>query len=181
MQQSNPRALGCMDCILPKILFYITFECWLFCPTVPFEGLSDVVFHIRSEGTGAVVVFVVALAGVDVDEMVLYGPLNTPRHVIIYGGEACRHADGLVIAEQRTIGTLRLGIVEVDAVDVNPVIRCVTAENAVQTMLTDRARCTVAYIIAVGFLSEDLFSCLWGNTLLLHVLCCYLSAKVINL
>ena len=116
---------------LPQILLYESFECRLFCPAVPLEGLSDVAFNIRCEGTGAVVVFVVALAGVDVDEMVLDGPLNTSRHVVVDGGEACRHAYRLVVAEQRTVGTLHLGIVEVDAVDVNPVIRRVTAEDAV--------------------------------------------------
>ena len=60
-------------------------------PAVGFEGLADVAFHIRCHGTGAIVVFVVALAGIDMDEVVLNGTLHTAWHIIIDSGDTNRH------------------------------------------------------------------------------------------
>ncbi len=46
---------------LPKKLFDITIESWLFRPAGIFDELTDVLLHVGSHGAGAVVVFVVAL------------------------------------------------------------------------------------------------------------------------
>lgn len=121
-------------------------------------------------------VLVVAFAGVDIDEVVLDGALNTSRHVVIDGGKTDRHADRLILAELWTVGALHLGIVEVDTVDVNPVCGFVTAEYAVKTMLTKRTNGAVAYFIVVGLRCEDLFSGLGGVTFLFHV-CSDLSVQ----
>lgn len=72
-------------------------------------------------------VLVVALTRIDVDEMVLDSSLHASRHVVIHGDDSGGHANGLVVAKLRTVGTLHLGIIEVDAIGVNPVCRCVTA------------------------------------------------------
>lgn len=149
---------------LPKELLDIAIEIGFFGPAVSLDGIADVLLHVGSHGTGAVVVFVVAFTGVDVDEMVLDGALNAAWHVIIDGGEFDGHTDWFVLAEHGTVRTLHRGVVEVDAKDVNPVIWRIFAENAMQTMFTDRAGRAVTDLIVVCFLSENLFSCLRGNT-----------------
>ena len=65
---------------LPQKLFDVVRELGLLCPTVGFEGLADVTFHIGRHGTGAVVVLVITLAGIDMDEVVLDGTLHRNRH-----------------------------------------------------------------------------------------------------
>ena len=71
----------------------------LLCPAVVFESLADVAFHIGRHGTGAIVVFVVTFAGIDMDEVVLDGALYSSGHIIIHGRKANRHANGLILAE----------------------------------------------------------------------------------
>ena len=159
----------CLIKTLPQKLFDVAHEPWLLCPAKVLKDLADVTFDIGRHGAGAVVVLVVALAGVDIDEVVLDGALNTSRHVVIDGGKTGRHADGFILAELWTVGALHLGIVEVNAVDVNSVCGFVTADNAVKTMLTKRTNGAVAYFIVVSFRCEDLFSGLWGVTFLFHV------------
>ena len=166
----------CLIKTLPQILFDVVHEPWLFGPAKVLKDLADVTFDIGGHGAGAVVVLVIAFAGVNIDEMVLDGALNATRHVVIDGGEARRHTDGLILAELGTVGALHLGIVEVDTMDVNPVCGFVTAENAVKTMLTKRTNGAVAYFIVVGLRCEDLFFGLGGVTFLFHV-CSDLSVQ----
>ncbi len=155
--------------MLPKVLLDIVVEIGLFGPAVSLDGVADVLFHVGSHGTGAIMVFVVAFTGVDVDEMVLDGALDAAWHVIIDGGESDGHADRLVLAEHGTIRTLHRGVVEIDAKDVNPVIWRIFAENAVQAMFTDRTGCAVTNLIIVCLFSENLFSGLWCRTFLFHI------------
>ena len=44
-------------------------------PTVGFEGLTNIALHIGCHRTRTVVIFVVAFAGIDMDEVVLDGAL----------------------------------------------------------------------------------------------------------
>ena len=76
--------------MLPQIFFDIAGEIGLLSPAVVFDGLADVAFYIGRHWTGAVVVLVVALAGIDVDEVVLDSTFYTTRHVVIDGGESDR-------------------------------------------------------------------------------------------
>ena len=94
---------------------------------------------VGGERTGAVVVLVVAFAGVDVDEVVLDSTLDASRHVVIDSGKTGGYADRIILTELGAVGALRLGTVEVDAEDVKPVGWCVTGKNAVEAMLTKRA------------------------------------------
>ena len=103
---------------LPKIFLDVTAEGGLLRPTIAFEGLANVAFHIRCHRTSAVVIFVVAFAGIDMDEVVLDGALHPSRHIVIHGRKANRHANGLVLAEQRTTFTLHLWIIQVDTVGI---------------------------------------------------------------
>ena len=149
---------------LPKVLFDIAIEIGFFGPAASLDGIADVLLHVGSHGAGAVVVFVVAFTGVDVDEMVFDGALDAAWHVIIDGGESDGHTNRFVVAEHGTVGTLHRGVVEVDAKDVKPVLWRIIAENTMQAMFTDGAGRAVTNLIVVCFLSENLFSGLWGNT-----------------
>ena len=140
----------------------------LFCPAVVLEGLADVVLDVGSERAGAVVVLVVALAGVDVDEVVFDSTLDASRHVVIDGGKAGGYADRIILAELGAVGALRLGTVEVDAEDVKPVGWCVTGKNAVEAMLTKRACSTEADRVFVCLLCEDFLAGLWGVFVIWH-------------
>ena len=103
---------------LPEIFLDVTAEGGFLCPTVVFEGLANVALHIWRHRTGAVVIFVVAFAGIDMDEVVLDSALHPPWHIVIDRGEANRHTDGLVLAEQRTTFTLHLWIIQVDTIGI---------------------------------------------------------------
>ena len=138
-------------------------------PAVGFEGLADVTLHIGRHGTGTVVVFVIPLAGIDMDEVVLDGTLYPSRHVVIDGGESDGHTDRLIFAKQGTAFTLHLGIVQVDTVGVKSVFGFITGEYAVKAMLTKGTDRTVADAVAVCFLSEDLLSGLWCLIFLFHI------------
>ena len=122
------------------------------------EGAADVGLNLGWEGTGAVVVLVVALAGIDADEMAFDGFLDAAGHVVIDGGEADGHADGLVVAIERTAFALHLGALEVDAADEQAVGGHIAGEDAVQTMLAQRTDGAVADDILVGLRGEDLFA-----------------------
>ena len=116
----------------------------LLSPTVVFEGLADVALDIGREGTSAVVVFVIALAGINTNKVVLDGALNAAWHVVIHGGESEGHADGLVIAEPRTTFTLHLRIGKVDALNEHSILRCISTEDTVKTVFMKWTHGTVA-------------------------------------
>ena len=137
---------------LPQELFYISSKLRLLGPAVVFDGLADVAFYIGCHGTGAVVVRVVTFTGIDMDEVVLDGTLDTTWHIIIDGGEADGHTNRLIFAKQGTAFTLHLGIVQVDTVGVKSVFGFITGEYAVKAMLTKGANRTVADAIVVCFL-----------------------------
>ena len=154
---------------LPQKLLDVAGELGFLRPAIVLEGLADVTLHIGRHGTGAVVVLVITLAGIDMDEVVLDGTLHPSWHVVIDGGEADGHADRFVFGKQRTALTLHLGIVQVDTVGVKSVLGLVTGEQAVKAMLTKGADCTVADAVVVCFFSEDLLSGLWCLIFLLHI------------
>ena len=73
-------------------------------------------------------VFVVALAGVDINQVVLDGTLHTAWHVVIDRRQFDGHADDLVFAKQGTTFTLHLRIAKVDTGDIETVLGLVTGE-----------------------------------------------------
>jgi hypothetical protein len=116
------------DHLLPQIILNKVEESGFLCPTVVFQSLTDIAFYVRGERAGAVVVFVVALAGVDINQVVLDGTLHTAWHVVIDRRQFDRHADDLVFAEQGTAFTLHLRIAKVDAGDIEALLGFVTGE-----------------------------------------------------
>ena len=89
-------------------------------------------------------VFVVALAGVDMNKVVLDSALDAAWHVVIHGGESDGHTDGLVIAEPRTTFTLHLRIVKVDALNEHSVLRRISTEDTMKTVFTKWTHSTIA-------------------------------------
>ena len=116
------------DHLLPQIILNKVEESGFLSPTVVFQSLTDIAFYVRGERAGAVVVFVVALAGVDINKVVLDGTLHTAWHVVIDRRQFDRHADDLVFAEQGTAFTLHLRIAKVDAGDIEALLGFVTGE-----------------------------------------------------
>ena len=103
---------------LPEIFLDVTAEGGFLCPTIIFEGLANVALHIRRHRTGAVVIFVVAFAGINMDEVVLDGTFHPSWHVVIDSREANGHANGLVFTKQWATFTLHLWIIQVDTVGI---------------------------------------------------------------
>ena len=130
--------------MLPQEFFDVPTEGGFLSPAVVFESLADVALDIGRKGTSAVVVFVVALAGIDMNKVVLDGTLDTARHVVIHGGESDGHADGLVIAEPRTTLTLHLRIVKVHALHEHPILRRISTEDTMKTVFTKWTHSTIA-------------------------------------
>ena len=89
-------------------------------------------------------VFVIALTGIDMNKVVLDGALDAARHVVIDSRESDWHADGLVIAEPRTTFTLHLRIGKVDALNEHSVLRRISTEDTVKTVLTKWTHGTIA-------------------------------------
>lgn len=137
-------------------------ELGLLSPAIALDRLTNVALNVRRKGTFAVVILVVALARVDIDQVVLDGALHATRHVVIDGGETYGHAHWLVFAKQGTTFTLHLRIAKVDAGDIEALLGFVTGEQAVETMLTKRTSRAEAGLIVVCLLCEDLFAGLWG-------------------
>ena len=111
---------------------------------------------------------VVALAGIDMNKVILDSALDAAWHVVIHGGESEGHADWLVIAEPRTTFALHLRIGKIDALHKHSVLRCISTEDTMKTVLTKWTYGTVANRISVSLLFEDLLSGLWGNIFLFH-------------
>ena len=103
---------------LPKIFLDVTAEGGFLRPTVVFEGLANVALHIWRHRTDAVMVFVIAFAGIDVNEMVLDGALHPSWHIVIDRREANGHANGLVFTKQWATFTLHLWIIQVDTIGI---------------------------------------------------------------
>ena len=114
--------------LLPQVILNKVEESGFLSPTVVFQSLTDIAFYVRGERASAVVVFVVALAGVDINKVVLDGTLHTAWHVVIDRRQFDRHADDLVFAEQGTAFTLHLRIAKVDAGDIEALLGFVTGE-----------------------------------------------------
>ena len=130
--------------MLPQEFFDVATEGGLLVPAVVLEGLTDVALDIGREGTSAVVVFVIALTGIDMNKVVLDGALDAAWHVVIHGGESEGHADGLVIAEPRTTFALHLRISKVDALHEHSVLRRISTENTMKTVFPKWTHGTVA-------------------------------------
>lgn len=154
--------------MLPQIFFDIAGEIGLLSPTVIYDGLADVTLYIGRQWTGAVMVLVVAFAGINIDEVVLDGTLYATGHIVIDGGESDGQTNGLIITVLWTIFSLHLGIKQVDASDIDSILGFITGKNTVEAMLTKRASFTEANGVVVCLFCEDLFAGLWSVLFLLH-------------
>ena len=161
----------------PKIFFDVAGEGGLLKPAAFLEGLEHVALDVGSQRAGTVVILVATLAGIDIDEMVLDGTLQTAWHIVIDSGEAVGHANGFVLAKQWTVFALHLGVTEVDAGGVEPFRWFVVAENAVEAVHTQRADVTVAGLVVVCLFGKDFFAAPGSIVVLCHS-CCYFVCKV---
>ena len=70
---------------LPEILLDIIEKTGLLSPSGIDHDLADVLLYVGRQRAGAVVVLVVALAGVDGDEVMLDASLDATWHVVVDG------------------------------------------------------------------------------------------------
>ena len=166
---------------LPKVLFNIIVKDGFLLPAEVFQGLADELLFLGSDGTLAAVVFVVALAGKDIDKMVLDGTLQTARHVIIHSAQADRHTDGFIVTILRAIGTLRLWVSEVDASNGDKTIWDIVLQDVAQTIFSDGTVLAVAYNIASCLFTKDFFSGGLGGILFCHTDIWFVEAKLIKM
>lgn len=163
---------------LPQILLDVAGELGFLSPAVTLEGLADVGLDIGGEGTGAVVVLVIAFAGIDGDEVVLDGTFHATRHVVVSAGETVGHADWGIVAVFRTVVALHLGIGEVDAGDTTLVLGDISAEDVAEAMVAKGTAGAVAYEVVRGFFAKDFFARLGGNLFLFHHVLLFWWCKV---
>ena len=71
---------------LPEILLDIIEKTGLLSPSGIDHDLADVLLYVGRQRAGAVMVFVVTLAGVDGDEVMLDASLDATWHVVVDGG-----------------------------------------------------------------------------------------------
>lgn len=124
--------------------------------------------HVGSEGTGAVVILVVAFAGIDSDEVVLDGTLQMGWHIVVDSGQANWHADGFVATEITAVGCLHLWGGQVDAGDQVLFFAHIAGEDAAEAMVAQGADGAVAYDVACGLLAEKVVAGLGGVLVFFH-------------
>lgn len=130
--------------ILPKVLLDVAVESGFLCPAEGEEGLADRGLDIGGDGTEGAVVLIVALAGVEADEVVLDGAGKAGGDVVVHLPEAEGHADGMVGAVVLTVGLLHLWVPQVDVCDDGVVLGDKVFENAAKAVLAEGARLALA-------------------------------------
>ena len=144
---------------LPQVVLDVGVELQGLIPAEVAGGAAYVLLVVGQGGAVAAVVFVVALAVEVGDEVMLQCAFYTGRHVVIHVREAEGHADGLVVAVQWAGLCLCLWVVEVDAARKSALVREVVAEDAAETVLTERTcLCVADTVVRVCFQREDLFA-----------------------
>ena len=79
-------------------------------PADRLEEATEVGFFGRREGTGAVVILIIAPPAIFINKVVLDGALHPARHVVVDGAQSDGHADGLIAAVHQAL--LSLGTLE---------------------------------------------------------------------
>ena len=102
--------------MLPQIVLNVIVELDGLLPAKAEDGLADVLFVLRRNGTISAVVFVIALAVEVLDKVLLQRTGNAQGHVVVHLCNAKGHADGLVVAVHVTRLGLHCRSVEIDAV-----------------------------------------------------------------
>ena len=165
---------------LPQIFLDIVEEAGFFSPPGIDHDLADVLLYVGRQRAGAVVVFIVALAGVDGDEVMLDASLYAAWHVVVDGGEAAGHAYRFVVTVLWTVSTLQLWIVKVDGMHEEAFLGRIAGKEAAQTVLSQRTNGAVAYIVMVCLLCKYLLTGPEGVFFLCHICCVILCAKLVN-
>ena len=132
-------------------------------PAVVAEGLADIALDIGSEGTGTVVVLVVAFAGEEADEAVLDGALQMMGHVVVHPFEAEGHTDRLVGAILGAIFSLHPWVSEIDTGNNKVIHGDIVLEDATKAMFPDRTVLTLADDAFSHHFAEKVFSGLRGR------------------
>lgn len=147
---------------LQKILLGVVVEDGLLLPAEVEEGLADELFYVRSDGTTAVVIFVVKFPVGKVDEVILDGTLQMAWHVVVHPLEAEGHADwfdGTILGAVCFPGHW---IPEIYGRDNRVILRNIVHQDAAKAMLLYRTIKTLAHCFVLRHFAEQFFFGLSG-------------------
>ena len=120
------------------ILLGVAVEDGFLMPAEVVEGLADELFYIRSDGTTAVVIFVVKFPVGKVDEVILDGTLQMAWHVVVHPLEAEGHADWFDGTIVGAVCFLSHWISEIYGLDNRVILRNIVHQDAAKAMLLHR-------------------------------------------
>lgn len=126
------------------------------------EGLADELFYVGSDGTTAVVIFVVKFPVGKVDEVILDGTLQTAWHVVVHPLEAEGHTDWFDGTILGAVCFLSHWIPEIYGLDNRVILRNIVHQDAAKTMLLHRTNLTLAHSIVLRHFAEQFFLGLSG-------------------
>ena len=139
---------------LQKILFGVVVEDGVLLPAKVVEGLADELFYIRSDGTTAVVIFVVKFPVGKVDEVILDGTLQTAWHVVVHPLEAEGHADWFDGTILGAVCFLSHWIPEIYGLDNRVILRNIVHQDAAKAVLFHGTILTLAHSIVLRHFAE---------------------------
>ena len=126
------------------------------------EGLADELFYVRSDGTTAVVIFVVKFPVGKVDEVILDGTLQAAWHIVVHLFEADRHADRFVGTILGAVCFLGHWIPEIYGRDNRVILRNKVHQDAAKAMLLYWTFKTLAHCFVLRHFAEQFFFGLGG-------------------
>lgn len=147
---------------LQLILLGVAVKGGLLLPAEVVEGLADELFYVRSDGTTAVVIFVVKFPVGKVDEVILDGTLQTAWHVVVHPLEAEGHADWFVGTILGAVCFLGHWIPEIYGRDNRVILRNKVFKDTAKAMLLYRTIKTLAHCFVLRHFAEQFFFGLSG-------------------
>ena len=149
--------------LLPQILFDIAVEGGFLCPAEGLEGLTDGGFDGGGDGALGAVVFVIALAGEEGDEVLLDGAGLAAGDVVVHVGEAKGHADGFIGTVLGAVLVLHLGVPEIDNGYDGVLLRDIVLQYVAQAVFALGTALTLADSSFLRHFAEKVFSVHWGR------------------
>lgn len=148
---------------LPQVLFHIAVEGGFLLPAEGEEGLADGGFDVGGDGTATAVVFVVAFAREEGDEVVLDVACEAAGDDVVHLAEAEGHTKGFAGAVARAVVSLHPGVPEVDDGHDRVVLRDIVLQDVSKAVFAPGAAWALADATLLHHFAEKFFSCLWGS------------------
>ena len=148
---------------LPQIFLDIAVEGGFLRPAEVEEGLADGGFDVGGDGAAGAVVFVVALARKEGDEVVLDVACEAAGDDVVHLAEAEGHTKGFTGAVARAVVALHPGVLEVYDGHDGVILRDIVLQDVAQAVFASGAAWALADATLLHHFAEKFFSCLWGS------------------